>query len=65
MSNSPRKSIHKINEIRASLKAGHISFDEAKALAYPLIKEMEHSAEKIAKDFNRPAPKFNFTALMR
>src|ERR1035437_4867030 len=46
MSNSPRKSIHKINEIRASLKAGHISFDEAKALAYPLIKEMKHSAEK-------------------
>ncbi len=60
-----QKPIAKINEIKALLKAGQISFDEAKALASPLIKEMEASAEKVAKKFRRPAPKFSFTALMR
>ena len=65
MSSSLSKPIDKIEEIRAMLKAGRLSFDEAKALALPLIKEMEQSAEKVARRFGRTPPKFNFTNLMR
>ena len=65
MSNSLPKPIDKIKEIKAMLKAGQLSFDEAKALTLPLIKEMETSAEKVAKRFGRTAPKFSFINLMR
>ena len=59
------KPIEKIYEIRAKLKTGQISFDEAKALALPLIKEMEIKAEKVAKEFGKKPPRFNFIGLMR
>ena len=59
------KPIDRMHEIRLMLKVVQISFDEAKTLALPLIKEMEESAEKIAKKFNRKAQKFSFTSLMR
>ena len=63
--NKHTKPIDKIYEIKARLKAGQISFDEAKMSATPLIKEMEKSAERIAKKFRRKPPKFNFIGLMR
>ena len=59
------KPIEKIYEIRARLKTGQISFDEAKVLALPLIKEMETKAEKVAKEFGKKPPKFSFIGLMR
>jgi len=59
------KPIDKIHNIRYRLVVGRISFDEAKSLAKPIIREMEKSAEKIAKKFGRRPPKFSFTSLMR
>ena len=59
------KPIDKIHNIRHLLKVGHISFDEAKVLALPIIREMEVVAEKVAKEFGKKPPKFSFIGLMR
>ena len=63
--NKNTRPIDKIHDIKLKLKVGQISFDEAKILALPLIKEMEKSAENVAKQFGRTAPKFSFTSLIR
>jgi len=63
--NKNTRPIDKILDIKLRLKVGQISFDEAKALALPLIKEMEMSAEEVAKKFRRTPPKFSFTSLIR
>jgi hypothetical protein len=47
------------------LKLGHISYEEAKRQASPLIKELEKEAEVVAREFGEKPPKFNFTNLMR
>lgn len=60
-----QKPIDKIYEIRIKLKTGQITFDEAKILIAPLIKEMEVRAEKVAKEFGKKPPKFSFINLMR
>ena len=67
MSNSQNKPgvIDKIHNIKHMLDVGYISFDEAKILALPLIREMEESAEKVAKKFGTKPPKFSFTNLIR
>lgn len=51
--------------IRANLKSGAISYDEAKVLAAPVIAEMERRGAAIAKKFNKRAPRFSFVGLMR
>jgi len=59
------KPIDHVHRIRHMFKLGQISYDEAKLLALPFIKEMEVAAEKVAKEFGRTPPKFSFTSLMR
>lgn len=57
--------IDQINHIRLLLKLGQLSYDQALILALPHIREMEKSAELIARRFGRKPPKFSFTSLMR
>lgn len=59
------KPLAEINHIGLMLKLGHISYDEAKTLALPFIKDLEKSAEKVARQYGRTPPKFSFTSLMR
>mgnify|MGYP001559470477 FL=1 len=59
------KPIDQINKIKKLLISGAITYSEAKTMSIKPIKEMEKSAEKIAKKFGKKAPKFSFNSLMR
>jgi len=55
----------KLDEIRSRMNRGLLSVVEAKAEAQPIIDQMNHTAERIAKEHGRKFKKFTFGYLMR
>lgn len=55
----------KIEQIKANLIMGIITYDEAKKQAQPIIDEMNVKGLEIAKKYNRKFRPFTFTGLMR
>lgn len=55
----------KIDQVRHRLAIGELSYEEALAIAAPVIASMNERAEAIAKKHKRRPIKFTFISLMR
>lgn len=55
----------KLQFIKGKMLRGEISYDEAKAEANPIIKEMNERSAVIAKEFGQRHKPFSFNYLMR
>lgn len=55
----------KIDQIKADLHKGLITYEEAQALAEPIINGINGEMAVIAKKHKRKATKLNFSGLMR
>lgn len=56
---------NKINEIRSQMLSGVLTYDEAKAVAQPIIDEMNELGRKIAAKYGKKHTNFTFATLMR
>lgn len=56
---------NKIETIKIKLLQGYLTYEEAKAEAEPIIKEMNQKAKEIAHKHRRAHRKFTFSTLMR
>lgn len=54
-----------IEQIKIEMMYGHLTYDEAKAKAQPIIDEMNKKAREVAKRWNKKHYNFTFPALMR
>lgn len=54
-----------IENIKAELINGIISYDDAKAKAQPVIDELNRKAREIAKKYGKKHHNFTFAGLMR
>lgn len=55
----------KIAQIQNLLRSGDISYDEAKALAQPVIKTINAKSAEVAKKYNKTPSKLSFSVIMR
>lgn len=54
-----------IQSIKSDMQSGRISYDQARALAEPILADMNKQAADIAKKFGKKPTKFTFGYVMR
>ncbi len=54
-----------IESIKKDLATGRLTYDQAKAKAEPIIRQINIRAKEVAKRYNKKPTVFNFVGLMR